>query len=75
VPGSPRGLAAQRRALQWLEEHGGDGVWVYNGLLIMAQGEYAPARRVTWEALELNGKVESYEAGGGKRIRLTRPSS
>lgn len=65
----------QRRALDWLAERGGDGVWCTGGGAVMAQGDIAPYERATWQRLEELGHVESYGAArhGGKgwgRIRL-----
>jgi hypothetical protein len=64
-----------RKALDWLAEHGGDGVWCTGGTAVLAQGEIAPYELATWLRLEEGGYVETYGAArhGGKgwgRIRL-----
>ena len=58
----------ETEALQWLREHGGDGVFAgrdYQALL--ARGETAPFMRSTWNALERLGRVEFY---GNRRLRI-----
>lgn len=59
----PQLTAAQADALKWLREHGGDGMFDVNGVLL-AQGELAPVRRITWNRLAAIGLVQFY---GGKR--------
>ena len=54
---------AQREAFKWLSDHGGDGCFDKNGV-VLAQGETAPVTRMTWNALERAGFVRFY---GGKR--------
>ncbi len=62
----------QTTALRWLKDHGGDGVFDKNGVLL-AMGERAPCMRATWNALRDAGHVEFYnQAGKGHgRCRLT----
>lgn len=56
---------AQRDALKWLGEHGGDGMFDRNGVLLAA-GQSAPVMRSTWNKLAEAGAVEFY---GGKTGR------
>lgn len=56
---------ALKQALKWLSDHGGDGMFDKNGV-VLAAGESAPFRRSTWNALARLGNVEFY---GGKRGR------
>lgn len=51
--------AAQKDALKWLHEHGGDGCFDANGVAL-AGGETAPVTRSTWNALRDLGLVEFY---------------
>lgn len=60
---------SQFKALQWLREHGGDGIFDINGV-VMAAGELAPFTRSTWNALRDLGKVEFYNPNGFGRGRL-----
>jgi hypothetical protein len=64
----------QAKALTWLQEHNGDGVFDRNGILLAA-GELAPHRRQTWNALERAGLVEFYgkhvDGTGRGRCRVT----
>lgn len=60
--------AAQKKALKWLAERGGDGIFDKHGVLLAA-GESAPFRRVTWNALRDLGKVKFYGGKSG-RARL-----
>ena len=53
----------QERALQWLKDHTGDGVFDRNGVLVAA-GEPAPHMRSTWNALRDAGMVEFYNPSG-----------
>lgn len=60
----------QSKALDWLRERSGDGVFDRNGVLI-ACGESAPFMRSTWNALRDAGLIEFYGSGRG-RARLTK---
>ena len=61
---------AQSAALKWLSDHGGDGMFDKNGVLLAA-GESAPVRRVTWNNLRDLGKVEMYGGPRGRsRVRV-----
>ena len=60
---------AQSEALKWLREHGGDGIFDRNGVLLAA-GESAPHTRSTWNALAKIGAVEFYNPIGKGRGRL-----
>jgi len=65
---------AQRAALKWLTDRGGDGVFDKNGVAL-AQGETAPVIRTTWNALRDAGRIEFYggAAQGGRgygRLRV-----
>lgn len=62
--------AAQHKALEWLKERGGDGLFDRQGVLVAA-GERAPITRSTWNALIELGLAEIYLAPG-KRLRLTK---
>jgi hypothetical protein len=55
--------AAQRSAIKWLREHGGDACFDRNGIAF-AQGETAPIQRSTWNALSESGLIQFY---GGRR--------
>lgn len=59
----PQLTKAQSDALKWFREHGGDGMFDNNGVLL-AQGELAPHSRSTWNALDRAGLIQFY---GGKR--------
>ncbi|HAX40616.1 MAG TPA: hypothetical protein DCY10_07060 [Clostridiales bacterium] len=62
---------AQRTALKWFREHGGDGVFDRNGVLLAA-GESGPHMRGTWNALARCGHVEFYGGKKGRsRMRLS----
>ncbi len=50
---------AQKAALKWLINRGGDGVFDRCQIL-MAQGELAPVMRSTWNKLEAIGLVKFY---------------
>jgi len=65
---------AQTNALKWLKDHGGDGVFDKNGILLAA-GEPCPFMRSTWNALRDAGLVEMYKpAGKGRgRCRVVTP--
>lgn len=62
---------SQTNAINWLRQHGGDGLFDRNGVLVAA-GERAPFMRLTWNALSELGFVEFYKPGGkgGGRCRL-----
>jgi 5-methylcytosine-specific restriction endonuclease McrA len=47
--------SAQRAALKWFTDRGGDGVFDLNGVLLAA-GESAPHTRATWNALRDRGR-------------------
>lgn len=69
-----RDLPPVARALAWLKERGGDGMFDSNGV-VLAQGELAPFTRTTWNALASLGHVEFYggKAQGGRgrgRLRV-----
>ena len=55
--------AAQERALKWLADRGGDGVFDRHGVAL-AQGDSAPFERKTWNALRDAGRIQFY---GGAR--------
>lgn len=62
---------AQTKALKWLRDHGGDGMFDLNGVLLAA-GESAPFMRATWNTLRDLGKVEIYGGPKGRsRVRVT----
>ncbi len=63
---------AQKEALKWLQEHGGDGAFDKFGVAL-AMGETAPHTRSTWNALAQAGLVEFYNPfGKGRgRVRIT----
>lgn len=56
--------AAQKSALRWLRDRGGDGCFDKHGVAF-AQGETAPVNRSTWNALAVFGMIEFY--GGAKQ--------
>jgi hypothetical protein len=67
--------ATEKRALTWLQTHGGDACFDKNGVAI-AQGEHAPVYRATWNKLQQAELIEFYggKRDGGKgygRLRLT----
>lgn len=66
--------AAQKEALKWLTDRGGDAAFDRNGVAL-AQGETAPVTRMTWNALAKAGQVEFYNpAGKGRgRMRICQP--
>lgn len=55
--------SGEKRALTWLQTHGGDACFDRNGVAI-GQGESAPVYRATWNKLQQAGLIEFY---GGKR--------
>ena len=57
---------AQEKALKWLKEHGGDGLFDNDGVLVAA-GERAPHMRSTWNILRDLGHIEFYQT---KRVRI-----
>lgn len=58
----------QRDALQWLKDHGGDGVFADKSHQVLyAQGEKAPFMRSTWNKLVAHGHAEFYD---GRRLRI-----
>lgn len=63
---------AQREALKWLKDHGGDAVFDKYGVAF-AMGETAPHERRTWNALAKTGLVEFHNPSGkGRgRVRIT----
>lgn len=62
---------AQLAALKWFNEHGGDGMFDKNGVLL-AGGESGPHTRSTWNALSGHGLVEFYGGKKGRgRMRVT----
>lgn len=56
---------AQSQALKWLREHNDTGVFMKDGVLLAA-GERAPVRRVTWNRLRDAG----YLSIDGKRVTV-----
>lgn len=69
------GESPAAQALRWLKEHGGDGMFDKNGV-VLAGGELAPFQRATWNTLRDLGRIEFYggKADGGKgrgRLRVT----
>ena len=54
---------AQREALKWLADRGGDACFDKHGVAL-AQGETAETTRMTWNALEKAGLIRFY---GGVR--------
>lgn len=61
--------SAQKKAVAWLRERNGDGVFDKHGVLLAA-GERAPFERRTWNVLRDEGLIEFYGSGRG-RARLT----
>ena len=59
---------AQRNALKWLREQGGDGIFDKNGILVAA-GEPGCFMRSTWNVLAERGLVEFYKPTGKGRGR------
>jgi hypothetical protein len=64
---------AQRAALKWLRDHGGDGVFGKK-TVVLAGGEWAPFSRSTWNHLRDAELVEFYgpPGGSGTRVRVTK---
>lgn len=63
---------AQKAALKWLINRGGDGVFDKTNCLV-SSGERAGVNRSTWSVLKAEGFVEIYVPAGGchKRCRVT----
>lgn len=59
---------AQKSALKWFKNRGGDGMFDKTNCLI-ARGERAGVMRGTWSILEKAGYVERY--ANGKRMKIT----
>lgn len=57
---------SQVNALTWLRQHNGEGCFDKHGVLLAA-GETAPFRRVTWNTLRAAGFIEYY---GKRRVRM-----
>ena len=60
---------AQKAALKWLREHGGDAAFDKHGVAL-AMGESAPHTRTTWNALNALGHIEFYNPSGKGRGRM-----
>ena len=60
---------SQRRALRWLYDHSGDGLFDKNGVALCG-GKSAPYMRATWNALRDLKLVEFYNPLGKGRGRL-----
>lgn len=60
---------AQRAALKWLRNRGGDGVFDRTQCLV-ARGQRAGVMRSTWSRLEQAGLIERYAEN--RRVRITR---
>ncbi|NOD65763.1 hypothetical protein [Ruegeria sp. HKCCD6109] len=60
---------AQKQALKWLNDHGGDACFDKNGIAL-AMGETAPHVRSTWNTLRDQGHVEFYSSSGKGRGRM-----
>jgi hypothetical protein len=58
---------AQKSALKWFKNRGGDGMFDKTNCLI-ARGERAGVMRSTWSILEKAGLIERYEK---RRVRIT----
>lgn len=67
---------AQYRAIKWLSDRGGDGMFDKNGILLAA-GETAPHTRSTWNELAKMDLVEFYKpkARGRGRLRIKKSRS
>ena len=65
---------SEKKALKWLSEHNGDGVFDKHGVLL-AGGESAPFRRSTWNHLREAGHVVFYRINGAGawRVKLSKP--
>ena len=64
---------AERAALKWLRDHGGDGIFGKKAV-VLAGGEWAPFTRSTWNNLRDAELIEYYgpPGGGGTRVRVTK---
>lgn len=60
---------AQKSALAWLKNRGGDGLFDRTRCVV-ARGERAGVMRVTWARLEQAGLIERYAEN--RRVRVTR---
>jgi hypothetical protein len=70
TPGKQAGLkltTAQKRALQWLSSHNGDGIFDQHNVLLAA-GERGPFMKATWNFLTKMGLLQTYNL---KRVRIT----
>nr|BDD43729.1 hypothetical protein 10 [Spirochaetaceae bacterium]BDD44753.1 hypothetical protein 11 [bacterium]BDD45566.1 hypothetical protein 15 [bacterium] len=62
---------AEKGALRWLADRGGDGVFAErNRQVLIACGERSPVARRTWNSLRAKGLVEAY---GIHRLRIITP--
>lgn len=61
---------AQREALIWLRERGGDAS-IQAGGAVLARGEVSPQAWRTWRSLIANGQIEEYREGKMRRLRIT----
>ena len=63
---------AQRAAVKWLYNRGGDGMFT-KGQVLLARGELAAVNRATWNSLEKAGPplIQYSEGKGYKRVRIT----
>jgi hypothetical protein len=61
---------AQIKALRWLQEHGGTGIFDKHGVLL-AKGESAPVTRSTWQVLRDLWFVTIER----KRLTITKPGT
>ena len=60
---------SEQKALKWLSEHNGYGVFDKHGVLL-AGGESAPFRRITWNHLRDAGLVVFYRINGAGAWRV-----
>ena len=60
---------SQKKALKWLSDHNGDGVFDKHGVLL-AGGESAPFMRSTWNHLRSSGLVTFYRINGAVAWRV-----
>lgn len=63
---------AQKAALKWFHNRGGDGMF-NKGQVLLARGELAAVKRATWNALAtVDPPMISYSFGKGyKRVTIT----
>lgn len=68
----PELTTAQRAAIKWFHNRGGEGVFT-KGQVLLARGELAAVMRSTWNALEqASPPLVTYSAGKGyKRVAIT----